>query len=998
MSERPRERARWRLDAARLAVALLWLLVAGAQPRASSPLPPEFHLIVQLRAATAGPATARAAMSSAQRLTEERTVATLAGRQQLLLRHERAITTGLHALTVQALSNSDTLAAMLARLRKDPAVATAEADQRRHPSALTPDDPLFVSSSNSPNGQWFLQAPSGSAVSAIDAVDAWPISPGSFGLVIADIDTGVRFEHPDLLRAAQGGRLLPGYSFISDPLAANEGGATWVADASDPGDWLTQADTASADFTGCPVTTSSWHGLRVAGLLGALTNNNVGVAGVTWDGWILPVRALGKCGGMDSDIQTAMLWAAGVQVYDDNQQPVPLNPYPANIINMSLGGVGTCPSAYGPVIDQLTQLGVLVVVAAGNEGGPVDAPGNCAGVLTVAGLRQVGTKVGYSNLGPEVSVAAPAGNCVNGTGACLYSIDTTVNSGATTPAANVYTDAYNYNTGTSFSTPQVAGTAALMLAINGNLSPASLIQRIKQAASGFPQSAATTCHVPVDSSDLQTSECNCTTTTCGAGMLQAANAAILALRPAVMITVPATFSAGQPITLSAGAWAACPHPGAVAHYQWSARDSNSTITAGASSSTVTVTPPSGTSSSVLQLIATDIVGNADTETVTLTATTATTSAPVIAALAGLSSSVIAARACPAAILPAPPTLPVTVDVAPAGVTVQGDMQQQFAATVLNSASNAVSWSVNGIVGGGAGIGTISTTGLYTAPNTIPSGAVVTVTAASVSAPTASGFAGVTITPSVTVAIAPMAITLDVAGGSTQFTATVGNSTNTAVTWEVNGIVGGNASIGTVSNLGFYAAPATVPAGGATLSVTAVSQADGMQSATASVTLAPVAVTIAPTSGSVQTGATLAFTASVQNAPQSSVSWQVNGIAGGNATLGTLSPSGVYTAPAAVPSPATVTVSAVASADPTKSATAAVTIVGSSGSASSSSSSSSSSTSSTSSTSSSGSSGTSNSGGSSGGNSGSGSHGGGALRWPSLLMLGAMALGAQRRRW
>ena len=88
--------------------------------------------------------------------------------------------------------------------------------------------------------------------------------------------------------------------------------------------------------------------------------------------------------------------------------------------------------------------GVLVVVSAGNEGGPVDAPANCIGVAAIAGLRQVGTKVGFSSLGPEIALSAPGGNCVNsGAGQpCLFSIETTTNSGTTTPASNTYTDEY----------------------------------------------------------------------------------------------------------------------------------------------------------------------------------------------------------------------------------------------------------------------------------------------------------------------------------------------------------------------------------------------------------------------------------------------------------------------------------------------------------------------------------------------------------------------------
>src|SRR5208337_4978901 len=117
-----------------------------------------------------------------------------------------------------------------------------------------------------------------------------------------------------------------------------------------------------------------------------------GIAGMTWNPYLLPVRALGKCGGYDSDIIVGMQWAAGMSVTG-----VPNNPYPAGIINLSVGGSGTCPSAYADAVSTLTGMGVLIVASAGNASGPVDAPGNCSGVLSVAGLRNVGTKVGYSS-------------------------------------------------------------------------------------------------------------------------------------------------------------------------------------------------------------------------------------------------------------------------------------------------------------------------------------------------------------------------------------------------------------------------------------------------------------------------------------------------------------------------------------------------------------------------------------------------------------------------
>src|SRR5207245_9881353 len=112
---------------------------------------------------------------------------------------------------------------------------------------------------------------------------------------------------------------------------------------------------------------SSWHGTQVAGLIGAATNNGVGMASVGRNVMILPVRVLGKCNGLDSDIQAAMRWAAGIAV-----PGVPDNPNPAKVVNLSLGGSGSCGS-YQAVVNELNAVGVTVVASAGNAGVAVAA-------------------------------------------------------------------------------------------------------------------------------------------------------------------------------------------------------------------------------------------------------------------------------------------------------------------------------------------------------------------------------------------------------------------------------------------------------------------------------------------------------------------------------------------------------------------------------------------------------------------------------------------------
>jgi serine protease len=190
-----------------------------------------------------------------------------------------------------------------------------------------------------------------------------------------------------------------------------------------------------------------------------------------------------------------------------------------------------------------------VVAAAGNETGPVGTPGNCAGVLTVAGVRHVGTKVGYSSFGPEVSISAPAGNCVNASSPCLFSLETATNLGTSTPAANGYTDPYNYNVGTSFAVPQAAGAVALMLSVNPALTPGELIARIRQSARAFPADPTLPACPNVATSGDTFGQCNCTTATCGAGILDAAAAVAAAALPANPAPAPGALTLRDAIYL-----------------------------------------------------------------------------------------------------------------------------------------------------------------------------------------------------------------------------------------------------------------------------------------------------------------------------------------------------------------------------------------------------------------------------------------------------------------
>jgi len=440
-------------------------------------------------------------------------------------------------------ANGITSTELAQRLAHEPDVEYAVPDERRRP-LTAPNDPLYAAGvpGNGPAvGQWYLRAPSGDVTSSIDIESAWNVTLGNPIVVVADLDTGVRFDHPDLLAVAVGGKLLPGYDMISNFFVANDGDGR-DADASDPGDWITAAEANNrfGPYYKCtpldPVTgqyvakDSSWHGTQVSGIIAAITNNATGMASVGPHLRVLPVRVLGKCGGFDSDIIAGMRWAAGLAV-----PGVPANPYPARVINMSLGAPGACPAGYADVVSEIVAAGTVIVVSAGNSAGQaLTAPANCSGVIGVAALRHVGTKVGFSDLGLDVAISAPGGNCVNTSvgSPCLYPILTTSDAGTTTPVGPIYTDSFKPSLGTSFAAPLVSGTAALVLSVQPALTPQQVRQVLQATARPFPTTGGDNgdgtpvpqCTVPKYDSfgnPIDQLQCYCTTYTCGAGMLDA---------------------------------------------------------------------------------------------------------------------------------------------------------------------------------------------------------------------------------------------------------------------------------------------------------------------------------------------------------------------------------------------------------------------------------------------------------------------------------------------
>lgn len=622
----------------RLGFALCTLGLLGLSPAAGSATGP--RLSPGSAAQAAGPgrvivtyrnshARALSARLQAEDNAPVQAAQTLSQRHGLDLRDGRTVGPRTQVLLSDTLNSEQ----LRQRLAADPDVASVSIDRQRFAHASTPNDPLYPDlqpvASTPTAGQWYLRTPTGTVVSSIDAQAAWDTTTGSSSIVVAVLDTGVRPEHPDLA-----GKLLPGLDFVSNVAVANDGGGV-DGDPSDPGDWLTSADRSTTAFKGCTVTNSSWHGTQTAALVGAATNNGIGMASVGRNVMVLPLRVLGKCGGYDSDILAAIRWAAGLTV-----SGLPVNPHPARVINLSLGAATTCLPAHrdpvsglwvenDPYIDAIAELnsqGTVVVVSAGNDDKAVNAPANCPGAIAVAGLRHAGTKSGYSSLGPEAAVAAPAGNCVTDAGICQYPILSASNTGTQGPAASTYSSGLGeVGLGTSFSSPLVAGSAALMLAVNPSLTAAQVKSLLTSTARPFPTSGGTAgtplCAAPSASAQQ---ECYCTTTTCGSGMLDtraAVQAASANRAVAHLGGTPPLVAPGNSVTIDGSASSAAAG-GSIASYAWTilAGGDAATITSAANASTVTLATQADKNGSrvTVQLTVTDTLGNTASATQTLT--------------------------------------------------------------------------------------------------------------------------------------------------------------------------------------------------------------------------------------------------------------------------------------------------------------------------------------------------------------------------------------------
>ena len=330
----------------------------------------------------------------------------------LAANHVRRMSLGADVVASSQKLSASEAETLMRQIAANPNVEYVQIDRvMKH--TLTPNDTNY-------SQQWgYTDADAG-----IRANTAWDLANGS-GIIVAVLDTG-HVSHSDL-----NANVVGGYDFISNSTTAGDGNGR-DSDPSDPGDY----------YGGNP---SSWHGTHVAGTVAAVTNNGKGVAGTAWGAKVMPVRVLGRGGGSTSDIADAIIWASGGTV---SGVPTLSAANAADVINMSLGGSGSCDTTTQNAINSAVSRGTVVVVAAGNSNANASGftPASCNNVVNVASVTSASARSSFSNYGTSIDVSAPGSGILS-----------TLNSGTQGPGSESYA---SYN-GTSMASPHVAGAVAL---------------------------------------------------------------------------------------------------------------------------------------------------------------------------------------------------------------------------------------------------------------------------------------------------------------------------------------------------------------------------------------------------------------------------------------------------------------------------------------------------------------------------------------------------------
>jgi len=546
----------------------------------------------------------------------------------------RTLAGGSHLMQLDGPMTVSEARAVAARLAQDPAVEYAEPNIRFR-ALLVPNETRFA------QWQWNLFAPTtsytgstGATTPAVTATAtgganlplAWDYTTGSSDVIVAVIDTGIA-NHLDLNGVAGGatyspaGRFLPGYDFVSTAngalpanFVANDGNGR-DADPSDPGDWITvqektlyPTDCAIGETAPYTASDSSWHGTHMAGVVAATANNATGIAGIGWNVRVLPVRALGKCGGDLGDIAEAVRWAAGLPV-----SGVPINSYPAKVISLSLGGGDTCSAEMQNAVTAAINAGSIVIAATGNDGNlGLIAPANCSGVLAVTAHTLNGENADYSNIastttpkaemlsapggGPPTNAAA--GDPTNNANWDGYYIFSSVLFGLTTPTSSNASgntgSAYSGFVGTSPATPQVAGVAALLKTLVPDATPAQISSYLLTNVRAY--SAGSVCATGGTFAGQ-----------CGTGLLDAGKALTAAgplAAPAAVAGTDQVVTPGATVTLNGTASKAYASK-TITAYQWTQTGGTPTVTlATPTAATTTFTAPA-TGSLTFRLSVTD---------------------------------------------------------------------------------------------------------------------------------------------------------------------------------------------------------------------------------------------------------------------------------------------------------------------------------------------------------------------------------------------------------
>jgi serine protease len=351
-----------------------------------------------------------------------------------------------------------------------PDVEYAQARYRMHPM-FVPNDPLYSMQWNYP---------------AIDMERAWDVNPGaSSSVIVAVLDSGVAFRNAVLQRnipawTLPGGPTFPALGVTDIPFAAapDLGGADRFVL---PRDFIWN-DTNPLDTDG--------HGTHVAGTIGQLTNNGIGVAGMAFNVRIMPVKVITSQWDdvLGSPFEgTDDVVARGVRYAVDNG---------ARVLNMSIGRTGPPAPVVQDAIAYAVRNGAFVAVAAGNDfqaGNGLERLAEFApqiqGMVAVGSIGRDRVRAYYSSTGPYIEIVAPGGNQRSGgtAGGILQQtydfsvVDTYLNGVARYRAPRFDMFAYQFFQGTSMATPHVAGLAALLMQ-QGITNPAAIEAAIEQFA------------------------------------------------------------------------------------------------------------------------------------------------------------------------------------------------------------------------------------------------------------------------------------------------------------------------------------------------------------------------------------------------------------------------------------------------------------------------------------------------------------------------------------